>query len=285
MITFFTVPKPFLGKIGIIQKNAILSWKKSCLGCEIILFGSESGIAQTAKDLDVLHIPEIKKNSFGTPYISYVFNEVQKKAKNNILVYSNTDIIFLTNIEAVLERLNLQIFLMAGRRWDLNLKEEIDFNQEWKNNLKEEIKIQNNLHGFCGIDYFIFPRNLPISFPPLTVGRPGWDNWFIYYIRSKKIPLIDATKAITAVHQNHNHSHISNDEKEFWFGNEAKENIKIAGDFGNLMTLRESDFLLTSKGLEKPGFLRLFFSKMSFFYPWKKLLSIKRERNFNNKKF
>ena len=28
MITFFTTPKPFLGHIGIIQRNAIESWKR-----------------------------------------------------------------------------------------------------------------------------------------------------------------------------------------------------------------------------------------------------------------
>jgi hypothetical protein len=43
MITFFTTPKPFCGHIGVIQRNAIESWKRIRPSVEVIPFGDEEG--------------------------------------------------------------------------------------------------------------------------------------------------------------------------------------------------------------------------------------------------
>jgi hypothetical protein len=44
MITFFTTPKPFRGHIGVIQRNAIESWKRIHPSAEVILFGDEVSV-------------------------------------------------------------------------------------------------------------------------------------------------------------------------------------------------------------------------------------------------
>ena len=59
MITVFSVPKPFEGHIGIIQCNAIKSWKKLDPKCEIILYGNEKGVKEIAEKFDLIHIPDI----------------------------------------------------------------------------------------------------------------------------------------------------------------------------------------------------------------------------------
>ena len=41
MLTIFSTPKPFRGHIGVIQRNAIESWKRIHPDVEIILFGDE----------------------------------------------------------------------------------------------------------------------------------------------------------------------------------------------------------------------------------------------------
>ena len=38
------------------------------------------------------------------------------------------------------------------------------------------------------------------------IGRPGYDNWLIWRARRSRIPVIDATKELTAVHQNHDYN-------------------------------------------------------------------------------
>src|SRR3977135_969149 len=74
MITFFTTPKPFRGHIGVIQRNAIESWKRIHPSAEVILFGDEEGAAEAARDLRIRHIPSVKRNEHGTKYLSPIFD-------------------------------------------------------------------------------------------------------------------------------------------------------------------------------------------------------------------
>ena len=277
MLTLFTIPKPFQEHVNIIQRNAIRSWLRIIPKVEVILFGNDPGVAEAVREFGILHIPEIEKNEFGTPLLSSAFNLAQKKAKNEILVYINADIILMPDFISAIKKIKKPLFLMSGRRWDLDIKEEIDFNTDWEKKLQERIKKEGKLHGFSGIDYFVFPKNLPHNLPPFAVGRPGWDNWLIYHIRSLKIPVIDATETITVVHQTHGYSHSIFGEKTRVGGPEAEINLKLAGGFSRMMTLLDANWILTSKGLKGPRFPRSFFSLLSLFYPWRLLLSIKRK--------
>ena len=49
MITFFSIPLPFSGQTGILQKNAITSWLNLLRSCEGILFGDEEGVDSFAE--------------------------------------------------------------------------------------------------------------------------------------------------------------------------------------------------------------------------------------------
>ena len=58
MLTIFSTPKPFVGHIGIIQRNAIKSWTLLHPDVEVILFGDDEGAAQACQDLGIRHEPE-----------------------------------------------------------------------------------------------------------------------------------------------------------------------------------------------------------------------------------
>lgn len=275
MISIFSIPKPFEGQIDIIQKNAIKSWLKLLPKCEIILFGDDKGVKEVSKEFNILNISNIKKNEFGTPILSSAFGTAKKIAKNNILAYINSDIILTSDFVKSVEMINFKKFLASGRRWDMEINNLINFNDHnWENKILESVKNGGLLHGHSGIDYFVFPKDLPCDLPNFAVGRPGWDNWFIYYIKSLNIPIIDATDAITVIHQNHK-SIYKNKTKE------NKKNIDLAGGLVNMCTLREADFELTKNGLIKPNFLRFVLGKLILFYPWRFLLSVKRKINFD----
>jgi len=62
MITLFSTPNPFRGHVGIIQINAIHSWKLAQPDAEVILFVSEEGAAKAALDLGTLHKLEVHWN-------------------------------------------------------------------------------------------------------------------------------------------------------------------------------------------------------------------------------
>lgn len=259
MITFFSIPKPFKGKDAISQRKAILSWKKSSPGGEILLFGNEEGMEDAAKELNALQIREIRENGNGTPYLNFVFEEAKKIAKNNVLVYSNADIIFEPGIIQAIEKIkNLPLYLIIGQRLDLNERGE------------------KRLHGYSGMDYFIFPKNFPVKLPDFFIGRPGWDNWLVYKTHSLKIPIIDATEMIKAIHPDHESSHNAI-QKNIFKKEEALHNKKLTRDYLDVMTIREADYLLTKEGLKKKNFPESLFGKLGSFSFWRLLLKIKRD--------
>lgn len=275
MLTIFTIPKAFKGNARLIQRNAIKSWLKLGQGCEIILFGDDEGSAETAKEFNLLHVSEIKKTEAGTPLLNAAINTAQKMAKNEILVFLNADIILTSDFIPAVKQIKEPKFLISGQRWDVKVEKEIDFNDpNWEKKLKEQAGKEGKLHGPKGMDYFIFPRNLPdaIQMPDFAVGRPGWDNWLIYRTRILKIPMIDATRAITIIHQNHDYSHSLYGKKNRVAGPEYERNIKLSGGFINMMTLRDADWILTKQGME-----RSFGGRFSLFYPWRLILAVKRQ--------
>jgi len=286
MLTIFTIPKAFkAGHINVIQRNAIKSWKKLSLECEIILFGNDEGVAEVAREFNIIHVPEIEKTPLGTPLLGSAIRFAQKMAKNDILVFVNADIILMGDLIPAIRRVKNDLSLVSGQRWDVGITQPIDFEApNWENGLREKIKETGKLHGPTGMDYFVFPRNLPdiIKMPPLVVGRPGWDNWLIYKALSLGIPVIDATKSITIVHQNHDYSHspYGNLKKRKVMGPETQANIKMIGGFANMCTFGSADFILTEKGVEPKNFIKRFLIKLSLFYPWRMAVGLKRKLQF-----
>ena len=277
MLTIFTIPKPFKGHNNIIQRNAIKSWLQLRPAAEVILMSDDDGVAETAQELGVVHVPSIEKNEYSTPLLSSAFSSAQKLAKNNILMYANADVIFFQDLIEAVCRINNPSFLLCGRRWDLDITEEIDFGNDGRvENLLGELKNNGRLHGLSGMDYFIFPRNL-INMPAFAVGRPAWDSWLIYDMRCRRVPVINATEAITVIHQNHDFSHSKFGEKKRVGGPEWQKNIEIAGGLTNMMTLRDADRVLGKNGLRRPDFTARIFSILSLCYPWRVLLATKRK--------
>ena len=50
VLTLFTVPKPFRGHVGDIQRNAIESWRALRPSVQVVLVGDEDGVAEAARD-------------------------------------------------------------------------------------------------------------------------------------------------------------------------------------------------------------------------------------------
>lgn len=270
MLTIFTIPKSFQGKIRIIQRNAVRSWTALEPSCEIILFGNDEGISGAAEELGVRHISEIPLNAFGTPLISSAFETARVRARNDILAYVNADIILMQDFTEAIRKIELSPFLMIGRRWDLDLDRELNIsNRYWQSELKDMVRIEGKLHGLSGIDYFVFPRNLKHDLPPFAVGRPGWDNWLIHHALTKEIPVIDATACLTAVHQNHESVYQARKK-------EVEENIQIGG-LHSMSTLRDADWVLDAGGLRRSPYHRRLFSRFSLSRPGSRLLFLKRK--------
>jgi hypothetical protein len=244
MLTLVTIPKPFRGHIGIIQHNAIASWSLLSPRPEIILFGDDEGTAQTANEFDVRHV-SVARNEHGTPLLDDLFEKAQSLATNDLICYVNADILLMNDFMQAIEQVASQRtrFLMVGQRTDLEMKSPLDFGPGWEQPLLIRVREEGRLHPPAGSDYFVFPRGLVGRMPRFAVGRPGWDNWMIFHARSRKAIVIDATRVVTAVHQNHDFCKAGEKEAE------TRRNLELVGCF--LLTIEDATHLLTPKGLKR----------------------------------
>ncbi|MFC1613632.1 hypothetical protein ACFL23_04915 [Patescibacteria group bacterium] len=262
MITIFTIPKPFTEPhIKIIQQNAIKSWALLNPKCEFFLVGNDEGATETAKQLGIKNLPNVEKNEFGTPLLNSAFNLARTNSTNDIIVYLNCDIILTSNFIGAVNRLPQKNFLAVGRRWDLDIRDIINFkNPAWEMDIKKEIKKRGVLHSYAGIDYFIFEKNSFKNMPPLIVGRVGWDNYMILKARNKKMKVIDATEAITAIHQNHDYPNF-NKGRERKTNPEAKKNSSFIKSVPYTFTIEDTNYKLTKNELKRKFFYWIPFVK------------------------
>ena len=251
MLTIFSVPKPFRGDIGLIQRNAIQSWLRLSPSCEVLLLGEEEGTAQAVAEFKIRHEPHLVCNEYGTPLVSDLFEKAHRLATQNMLCYVNSDIILLSDFVKAVQRIPFKRFLMVGQRWDINLKALWDFEQPtWEALLREYVVGHGTLHPPAGSDYFVFPHNDDMGeIPPFAIGRPGWDNWFIYRARKLSIPVIDATKVVTVIHQNHDYRHVLNHNGEAWEGPEADRNRDLMGGYECAFTLLDATHIMTQRAV------------------------------------
>jgi hypothetical protein len=250
LLTLFTVPKAFTGHSGLIQRNAIGSWKQLQTDVDVILCGDDVGVAEAAEEMGVRHIPHVERNDYGTPILSSVFSAARAASPSPLLGYVNADIILFRDFVAAAAQLP-ENHLMIGGRWDIELSRQLDFRGSWESELRRTIETTGVRAPPLWIDYFVFSRKgLLADLPPFAVGRPFWDNWMIYRARSLGIPVVDATRSVDAVHQNHDYKHVPLGSGSRWDGPEAEANAALAGDIP-YMSLHHATHVLTSKGLTR----------------------------------
>jgi hypothetical protein len=255
MLTFFSTPKPFLGHIDVIQRNALQSWQKLHPDAEILLFGDDKGAAEVCQELGIRHVLQVKKNRNGTKYLASIYDQAQELARHDLLCHVNCDILLLDDFRRAVERVALDAapFLMAGRRWDVDIREPIDFAASgWQERIDGLAKRTNHQRPAQWIDYFVFRRGLYAKrIPEFVIGRPGWDNWLLWYALHSGAKLIDASKVVTAVHQNHDYAYHPDGEKGVWEGEEAQENYRLLDGHRKFNTLDNATHILEESGLHK----------------------------------
>jgi hypothetical protein len=240
--TIFAVPKPFTDNTAVIQRNAIESWLSLNPAPEIILLGDDPGVAETAMELGLIHIPRVNANQHGTPLVNHVFKLARQKASHSLMAYVNADIILTGDFSRALSQTQnrFEKFLMIGQRWDLELDHPLDFTDpDWEKKLRERVLQKGSLHAPTGIDYFAFCNDPWPEIPPFALGRMAWDNWLVYEPIKRGVPVVDATNLAFIVHQNHDYQHVKGGITKVWYGEEATHNRQLAGpDAVNGLTSR-----------------------------------------------
>jgi hypothetical protein len=260
MISFFTVPKPFTGHAGIIQRNAIQSWSRVVPGAQVLLFGDEPGTAAAAAAFGAVHVPRLRRSPHGAPLIDEVFREAARLAMHHTLCFVNADIIFRGDVPATIATASaLAPFLVIGESADVDLRAPLAFDRpDWHAGLSAD----EEPRGPLALDYFFFSRGAFAEVPPFALGRARFDNWLVWRALDRGVAVIDATRSLGAVHQRHDYGHLPGGRWEAYRGPDARRNQSLAGlwCYLHLHGVLDAPFVLSPDGLlrrdRRLGFLR-----------------------------
>jgi hypothetical protein len=278
VITFFSVPKAFEGLCERIQRNAVGSWLQLGPDIEVMLFGSDPGVAEAAASLGVRHFPELGRTELGTPLLDGAFATARTEARNPLLCFANADIVLLDDFRLAAERLQRLDgpFLAIGESRDAPVDGSLDFAGPWREDVRR-ISRQARRRGAGALDYFLFSRDLYGELPPFAVGRVGFDNWLVWRAGASGARVVDLTPSVCALHQRHDYGHVPGGRDATRFSSaEGRRNLELAGPKSHLHTRYDATHVLGRRGL-RPNLLRPFrlkenarkaFYKLRTLTPW-----------------
>jgi hypothetical protein len=260
VLTLFTTGKPFRDHSGIIQRNALRSWALLHPDVEVILFGDDPGAAEISRELDLRHEPFVERNEFGTKRLDFMFARAQEIARHDLLCYINCDIILLPEFCRALQRVQSahDKFLMVGRRWDVDIADPLDFRDPAVAPRLHESALQKGVcRGPDCVDYFSFPRGLYRDIPALVVGRIWWDHWLVWKARDLGADVVDVSRQVTVIHQNHDYGYHPAGAQGVWTDPQARRNYELAGGKWHLYTIADATHILDAAS-ERPNRTRFF---------------------------
>jgi hypothetical protein len=257
MITLFSTPKPFLGHIAIIQRNALMAWKLLHPDVEVILFGEDEGTEGICRSLGLRHEPNVLRSEYGTKRLDSIFGRAQELARHEIVCYANCDIILTQEFLSAFQKLQAwrSRFLMVGCRWDTNITEPLDFvRSDWQECLVARARLEGYQRFYHNIDYFLFPRGLFDAIPPLVIGRIWWDHWLVGKAHQSGAAVVDVSDVVCAVHQNHDYGYHPEGIEGVFNDIEARGNFELASRVTRLRTIEDAPYRLNATGIERNYF-------------------------------
>ena len=164
---------------------------------------------------------------------------------------------FVSAIERLLDGNPFKQWLAIGQRTDLEVDRAIDFDcpaeTKW---LDQHCQAKGSLSSRVCKEFFAFPRQLYRDVPAFAVGRGNWDNWMVANAKANRIPVIDLSEKVTAIHQTHGYSHINSSRMKCYVnGEEARNNQRLAGG-RNLIFGSTCNHRLVDDGIKKIGIAR-----------------------------
>ena len=253
MLTIFTTAKAFVGHSGVIQRNALRSWKLLDAEVEVILFGEEEGAAGVARELGLRHEAYVESSARGTKRLDCMFERAQAMARHEVVCYCNCDILLMEDFRRAVQQVATarEKFLMVGRRWDVNIASGYDFERaDWQAGLRRLAMRSARQRGPEWIDYFVFRRGLyGGNIPPMVVGRVHWDNWLVWKAQDAGCTVVDASDAVVAAHQNHDYGYHPWGKQGVWNDEEAGNNYRLAGGWRHLRTIADASEKLLAEPL------------------------------------
>lgn len=248
MLTFFTVPKAFVGRTAVLQMNALESWRAAAEAAEIILFGDEAGVAQAAADVGARHERRLERTEGGAPRVDDVFARAQALSAGGELCFVNADVMLPSDLSVTLAELRAELprAILVGQCRNLD----VTARTGWTATLAR-VASESPLRGPGGIDYVLFAQGAFVDIPPFALGRAYFDNWLIWDAVRRGKRVIDLTERVLAVHQNHDYGHVAGGRDAVYAGADAQRNLALAGGRLHLFNIDDATHRLTQNGLRR----------------------------------
>lgn len=245
MITFLASPKPFHGTAKEQQYRAIRSWRSTGKDVEVILYGDSAGIDEAGDDLGVRIVKRIACAASGIPYFGAIVEHAAAHARHDLQVYLNCDILLYDTIAAI-RHIPFARFLASGQRIDLaeGVLPATGGTAAVRGLSALAATGHAKLHPTCGMDYFAFRRGTWGRLPPIVIGRGAYDNALMAYAMRRRIPIVDATLSVLALHQFHDYSHQSGGQATVFRGDDARQNSRQAGGRHSTPTIADAAYVL-----------------------------------------
>jgi hypothetical protein len=243
MLTLFSLPKPFTGDTARNQSVALESW--AVLGVQVVLVGDEEGIAAAADRAGVDHVAEVARSAHGTPRLDDAFARVDAIARHSLRLFVNADVVLLPDVLQAARMLDGGLLVGQTRELEVHASELRDVA-----GLRARAVSVGPLRGPTAIDWFVFPARLFDPLPAFLVGRSSFDNWLIWRARQRG-RVIDATADVVAIHQPHGYGHLAGGKDEAYYGEEARENLRLGGGKTRVYTLHDASHRLVDGRLRR----------------------------------
>ena len=140
-------------------------------------------------------------------------------------------------------------FLLVGQRWDTDITEPIDFDRpNWADNLRQFALSKGFQQDAYWIDFFLFSKGVYSDMPPLLVGHCYWDNWMIWKALSSRVSVLDASRFLIPVHQNHGYNAAFGRIKGVPTDGLSMVNLELIGGRRHIRHIKSSTHAITSDG-------------------------------------
>jgi hypothetical protein len=243
--SLFAVPKAFVGEAERIQRNALRSWA-GLRDVELLLLGDSAGVAEAASVFGAAHIPSVAMSEAGAPLVSDVFAQAACWAGTGSLVYVNADILLPPHAGEIIASVRqvLPTALCVGQCVNADVRGDLD---GWDAGIARGA----TLRGPGGIDYLAYVPSVFAEVPAFSLGRAYYDNWLIWHAYRARVPIVDLTEVLRAIHQNHDYGHVAGGRPESYEGVDARRNLALAGGRLHLFNIDDATHRMTPNGLRR----------------------------------
>ncbi len=241
MVTVFSVPKPFAGRIGDIQRAALESWTALGAAVQVVVLGDETGVATAARESGVEHVAELQRTERGTPRLDSAFRAADRVARHDLRCFVNADVMLYDDLLAALRAVagNAARFLLIGQTLDVD-----------RPLGRDAARRLGTPRGAAALDWFAFSAGLYGDVPPFAIGRACFDNWLVWRARQEGI-VVDASRDVVAAHLRHGYDHVEGGKREAYCGEEAARNLELAGGKSRLYTIHDASHVLRGGRLRR----------------------------------